>query len=382
MNAKSVISLQRALILALFVGSFFFTITAIADPTSNASGELLVAKEVTLDDAPASAGLTVLSGSRIKTGLGGQVTVNLSKLGRVTLGPDTEAVLTFSEGVVGGELLSGWMVISAPKGVRISHMTADGAVIADGSLSSLLTIDVTSGNTRVESSGASVLSGNKREVVVAGEELEFSRPAGNLSRNENPVITRRPIAASESGIAPRSATEASGLTSLLTTVVRGAVEGITLNHSQAASLIGRNGDRNLDRTIRQANSPDYMRLSIAQQPPTTCGEFNELCANCSIKPDLIFARPKCLTAFVVKLNNVNATSLVSVRPFFNSACFRISPTFPQQVQIPPGGSYPFQISARFCPNNAGQLPQNSQIVIETSTCGKRNVQVAWGIPCR
>ncbi|MGH9855486.1 MAG: hypothetical protein ACREBD_37090, partial [Blastocatellia bacterium] len=109
MNAKSVISLQRALTLALFVGSFFFTI-AIADPASNASGELLVAKEVTLDDAPASAGLTVLSGSRIKTGLGGQVTVNMSKLGRVTLGPNTEAVLTFSEGGVGGELLSGWMV--------------------------------------------------------------------------------------------------------------------------------------------------------------------------------------------------------------------------------------------------------------------------------
>jgi len=382
MNVKPVISPQRALILALFVSSFFFTITAIADPASNVSGELLVAKEVTLDDAPASAGLTVLSGSRIKTSLGGRVTVNLSKLGRVTLGPDTEAVLTFSEGVVGGELLSGWMVISAPKGVRISHLTADGAVIADGSQSSLLTIDVTSGNTRVESSGASVLSGNKREVVVAGEELEFSRLPGNPSMSASSVITRRQIAASENGIASRSTMGASVLTSLLTTVVRGAVEGITLNHSQVVSLDGRDGGRTLDRTIRQASSPDYMRLSVAQQQQTTCGEFNENCANCSVKPDLIFARPKCLTTFAVKLNNVNATSLVSVRPFFSSACFRISPTFPQQVQIPPGGSYPFQISARFCPNNAGQLPQNSQIVIETSTCGKRNVQVAWGTPCQ
>lgn len=372
MNAKPVTGLQQALILALFVG---FSMTAMANPASSASGELLVAKDVTLNDAPGSSGLTVLSGSRIKTGLDGRVTVNLSKLGRVTLGPDTEMVLTFSEGAVGGELLSGWMVISAPKGIRISHSTADGMVVADGAQSSQLTIDVTSGNTRVESSGASVLSGNKKEVVVAGEELEFSRLAGN----PDPVIARRPIAASESGMATRSAVEASGLTSLLTTVVRGAVEGITLNHSQ---IPFRDDVRTLDRTARYANSPDYMRLRVVQSQTTTCGEFHENCADCRIKPQFVLARAKCTTGFIVSFDNVNATSLVSAKPFFSSACFRIRPAFPQQVQIPPGGFYPFQIDARFCPNNAGQLPSNSQIVIQTSTCGTRNVQIAWGIPCR
>jgi len=373
MSAKPVTGLRRSLILALFAG---FSITAMANPTSSASGELLVAKDVALNGAPGSSGLTVLSGSHIKTGLDGRVTVNLSKLGRVTLGPETEMVLTFSEGVVGGALLSGWMVISAPRGVRISHTTADGMIVADGAQSSLLTIDVTSGSTRVESSGASVLSGNKKEVVAAGEELELSRPEGD----PDPVFARRSLAASENGMATRSSMmEASGLTSLLTTVVRGAVEGITLNHSQ---IPFREDVRTLDRTARHANSPDYMRLSIAQHPPTTCGEFNENCANCRINPLFVLARAKCTTGFIVSFDNVNATSFVSAKPFFSSACFRISPAFPQQVQIPPGGFFPFTIDARFCPNNAGQLPSNSTIVIQTSTCGTRNVQVAWGVPCR
>src|SRR5262245_57032375 len=208
MNMKPAISLQRALILTLLVGSFF-TLTAMANPGSKALGELLVAKDVTLNGAPASSGLTVLSGSRIKTNFGGRVTVNLSKLGRVTLGPDTEVVLTFSEGAVGGELLSGWMVISAPKGIKSSNSTADGLVVVDGAKSSMLTIDVTSGKTRVESSGANVLAGSKKEFVAGGEELEFSHSA----ENSDTVIARRPIAASEGSATNRSATEALGLTS-------------------------------------------------------------------------------------------------------------------------------------------------------------------------
>src|SRR5262245_56398327 len=217
-----------------------------ANPGSKALGELLVAKDVTLNGSPASSGLTVLSGSRIKTNLGGRVTVNLSKLGRVTLGPDSEVILTFSDGTVGGQLISGWMVISSPKGVRVSPSTVDGLVVADGAKSSLLTIDVTSGATRVESNGGSVLAGNKEEFVSAGEEIEFGG-AGNAE----PVITRRSIAASGSDIANGSAANAIGLTSLLTTGVRGAIEGITLNHSKLAI---QGGERTFDRAFNHASS--------------------------------------------------------------------------------------------------------------------------------
>lgn len=369
MNIKPVINLQRALIFVLLAGGFFSSV-AIANPASNASGELLVAKDVTLNGATASPGLTVLSGSRIKTNLGGRVTVNLSKLGRVTLGPDTEVVLTFSEGIVGGELLSGWMVISAPKGVRIAHLTADGVVVADGAQSSLLTIDVTSGSTRVESSGANIFSGNKKEFVAAGEELEFS----HSPVDSDSVIARRPIAASESSVANRSATEALGLASLLTAGVRGAVEGLTLNHSR---MPFRAGDRVLDRTIKQASSPDYMRIRPVQEQIITCGVFNENCAGCSINPEVVIARPRRTTEFIVSFNKVKADSLVSVRPFFSSACFRITPAFPQQIPIPPGGATPFTINASMCPANAGRLPQNSLILIQTNTCGTRATQVIW-----
>jgi hypothetical protein len=374
MNFKRSISLQRPLVLALLVG-VVFSLTAMANPNSKSLGELLVAKEVTLNGAPASSGLTVLSGSRIKTTLGGRVTVNLSKLGRVTLGPDTEVILTFSEGAVGGELLSGWMVVSAPKGVRVSPSTIDGLVVADGAQSSLLTIDVTSGNTRVESSGGSILAGGKKEFVAAGEEVEFSRAAGSA----DPIITRRSLAASESGVANPSAAEALGMTSLLTSGVRGAIEGITLNHSQASTQIGA---RTLDRAFSQASSPTYMRISDVQPQAITCGDFNENCANCSIDPLLVKAKAGCAPiGFNVRFVNVRADSVVSVRPFFSNACFRITPSYPQQVAIPPGGSYPFLLDATNCPKNAGQLPQNSQIVIETNTCGTRNVQVEWAPSC-
>jgi hypothetical protein len=365
MNVKPILSLQRGLILALLIGGGV-TMTAVADPASKATGELLAAKKVTLNGAPASAGLTVLSGSRIKTSLGGRVTVNLSSLGRVTIGPNTEMVLTFSDGQIGGELLSGWMVVSAPKGVKISPSTADGVIMADGAKSSLLTVDVTSGSTRVESSGANVLSGSKKEFVAAGEELEFSR----ANTDSEAVIARHPIAASAAAGAPA----ALGLTSLFGTGVRGAVEGITLNHSSAPT---HPGDRPLDRTVNH----DVTRLNSLHDSIITCGDFNENCANCSILPELVKAKPGCAIPFNVSFVNVTADSFVSVRPFFSNACFMITPTYPQVIHIPPGSAAPFLLDATLCPINAGKLPQNSEIVIETDTCGTATIQVEWAPPC-
>jgi hypothetical protein len=345
---------------------------AMADPISTgsgASGELLIAREVSLNGAPASAGLTVLSGSRIRTGLGGRVAVNLGKLGRVTLGPNAEMILTFSERHIGGEILSGWAVVSASRGVMVSTSTADGVAVADGANSSLLIVDVSSGRTRVESSGASVTSEGRKEFVGGGEELEFDRaPHGE--------IVRRPP--NISGSSPETA-RGGGLSSLLKTGFRGTVEGLTLNH--ARGLAGDYGSIPV-RALNAPNRPDYLRVSSTLQQATTCNEFHEDCAHCAVRPDLVLARPKCLSNFNVSLTNVTVNSVVSVRPFFNNACFTISPAYPQQVPISPGGAYPFTLNASSCPSNAGQLPQNSQIVIQTSACGVHTAQISWGPACK
>jgi archaellum component FlaF (FlaF/FlaG flagellin family) len=349
--------------------------SVLADTYSQSWGELLVAKSVTINGVPASSGLTVTSGSRIKTGLGGRVIVNLSNLGKVTLGPDSEMILTFKESTIGGELVSGWAAISSPKGVKVAPTTMDVAVLAEGNQPSMLTVDVTGGSTRVESSGATLFAGNKKEYLTVGEELEV----GKVSDGAEAIFERRPGTFENSRIS-NSTASGQGLGSLLKTGVRGTVEGVTLDHTQALRA---NATVSLSRNVKQPTSSDYMLVNAASSPSiVTCGDFNENCANCSIQPDLVKAKPKCSIGFNVSFINVAADSVVSVRPFFGNACFTITPGFPQQVAIPPGGAYPFQLNAISCPNNAGQLPQNSQIVIESNTCGTRTVMVEWAPPCR
>jgi hypothetical protein len=159
----------------LTVGSFYslVTTTALAQTASKAAGDLSVTGQVTLNGAAAISGATVFSSSRVKTWPKGAATVNLGKLGRIELGPDTEMTLSFSEGTVGGQLLSGRAVVSAPAGVAISVTTSDGAAVADGKQATSLIVDVTCGNTRVASSrgDAKVTSSNKVEYVAAGQEV-------------------------------------------------------------------------------------------------------------------------------------------------------------------------------------------------------------------
>jgi len=335
-------------------------LSAMGIAAARSYGEVLVARGVTVNGTPAGSGLTLISGGRIRTGGDGRATINLGGLGLVKLGPDAEIVLSFANGEIKGELVTGWAVISAPKGVAVSVTTRDGAARASGSSSSMLTVDLTGGQTRVETGGeATVVSGSMSRKVSANESLTVGRSTNDV----NPVFNRASVAAPAD--LPRG-----GMLAAFGSSLRGAVRTITLDRSFE---MPRTYARNL------ARSPEDLRLNSTQQQ-VTCPPFP--CPGCDIDPDLVKARAKCSTYFTVRLNNVNVTSYVSVRPFFSNACFTLFPRYPTQVMIPPGGSAFYNIDGRFCPNNAGSLPQNSQIVIETNTCGKKNVQVEWAVPCR
>lgn len=329
-------------------------------PAARSYGEVLVARGLTVNGTPAGSGLTVISGGRIRTGGDGKATINLGRLGLVKLGPEAEMVINFNNDEITGELVSGWAVISSPKGVAVSVATRDGVARTYGGTGSMLTIDLSGGLTRVESKGeASIISGGISRRVSSGESLTVSRSTNDA----NPVFNRTPISAPAEG--PRG-----GLFEAFGSSLRGAVRTIRLDRNFP---MPRTYARNLVR------SPEDLRLNPEQQqvtcPPSPC-------PGCDIDPDLVKARAKCTTFFVVRLNNVNVTSTVSVRPFFSNACFSIFPNYPTQVTIPPGGSAFYNIDGRFCPNNAGSLPQNSQLVIETNTCGKKNIPVEWAVPCR
>ena len=207
--------------LMLAVGSFYtlVTIPAMAQTAPKASGELAISGPVTLNGTAAISGATVFSDSTLKTGRNGGATVNLGKLGRVELGPESEMTLRFSEGTVGGNLRAGRAVVNAPAGVGISVVTADGIAVSDGKQAAALTVDVTCGNTRVAASrsDAKVTAGNKVEYVAAGQEVQVGQAAAAASR------CTRLSAANQGGMGGLSA---GAIAALIIAGVGGAVAGI------------------------------------------------------------------------------------------------------------------------------------------------------------
>src|SRR5262245_7625357 len=106
--------------------------STLAQTAPKMAGELVSARGATLNNVGAISGLTVFSGSKMKTSSGGTATIALGKSGRFELGSDTEMILSFSSNSVGGELLNGRTVVSVPAGVSVSVMTPEGRIASDG----------------------------------------------------------------------------------------------------------------------------------------------------------------------------------------------------------------------------------------------------------
>jgi hypothetical protein len=199
------------------VSSFSLLVTSstLAQTAAKAAGELSVTGNVSINGTSAISGATIFSESKIKTARNGMATVNLGKLGRVQLGPESEMTLRFADGNVGGNLTSGRAVVSTPAGVAISVATAEGVATADGKNASTLTVDVTCGNTRVAASrsDAKVTAGSKVEYVAAGSEVAVGQQTA-------PRCTRLSTANQSQNLSPGA------LAALIIAGVGGAVAGI------------------------------------------------------------------------------------------------------------------------------------------------------------
>jgi hypothetical protein len=163
------------------VGVFYslITSTAFAQVSPKLVGYLSAKGGVTLNGIPATSGATVFSGSQIKTEANSAAMISLGKMGQIDLQPGSELTLRLEAGSIGGHLRSGRATISAPAGVVVNLATADGVAVADGKQASVLTVDVTAGNTRVASarSEARVTTGNQVEMVAAGQEVSVGAQA-------------------------------------------------------------------------------------------------------------------------------------------------------------------------------------------------------------
>ena len=205
-----------AFAMILGVGSFYplISVSTLAQTAWKGAGDMSIKGSVTVNGTAAISGATVFNESKIKTSRNSGATINLGKLGRVQLGPDSEMTLRFSEGVIGGNLKAGRTIVNANAGVAISVATTEGVATSDGIQSSAMTVDVGRGYTRVAATrnSAKVTSGAKVEHVSAGNEVA-------VGQAKTPQSTR-PTAASGTELST------AGIAALVVAGVGGATAGI------------------------------------------------------------------------------------------------------------------------------------------------------------
>ncbi len=222
-NKMTGIKKATAVILVATVGIFqsLITGTALAQITPQTAGDLSVRGSVTLNGVNAGNGATVFNGGQIKTGSNGTAIINLGKMGQVELASDSELVLKLDSGTIGGNLRSGRATVSAPAGIGVNLLTADGVAVAEGKDATVLSVDVACGNTRVTSSRseAKVTSGNRVEIVAAGQEVAVGAQAGSASRCPR-------MAAATARVGATTALTGGALAALILIGIGGAVAGV------------------------------------------------------------------------------------------------------------------------------------------------------------
>ena len=144
---KSVTTL--GLMLAVFISSTMFVLAA---PDSKAlAGEIIISgsgdkSAVMLNGERTYSGRTFFSSGVIATPETSSAVVNLGKLGRINLAPNSNLSLSFAENQISGKLSSGQIKVFTNEGVSVNIETNDNAVTANQA--SVFTVNVQSGVTQ------------------------------------------------------------------------------------------------------------------------------------------------------------------------------------------------------------------------------------------
>jgi hypothetical protein len=188
--AKSLRVLLSGLCALALAGNYLLQ-PALATGSSAASGQLSLARQVLVNGNSAIAGQTVFSGSRIQVAKQGTAVLNLGKLGRIELGADSDFALRMVGDVIGGELNSGCVTISAPASVNIELNTTKGHITSDGKAPSSLLVGVKNDAASILPTlgTVKVTMGGSSEKASAGEFLKLISDSKNGER-----LVRRPAA--------------------------------------------------------------------------------------------------------------------------------------------------------------------------------------------
>jgi hypothetical protein len=165
-----------------------YSMVVLASPAAKAaSGELMVSGNVTVNGETVVSGGTLFSDSVVTTAENSTVTVNLSKLGRVELTPNSSLRISFTEKGITGLLDSGSAHVSTLAGVAVNFTTKDGAVVVDGSQATSFTVNVIKGVTSLTThSGLALLRvGSTSKQVAAGESASAGTPTPDTGDDDD-----------------------------------------------------------------------------------------------------------------------------------------------------------------------------------------------------
>ncbi len=169
----------KSLWLRNFVGlgllvSLFVSSSMIALAAGNAlSGEITVSgnsidgmqPSVSLNGEKALSGRTFFTSGTISTPEGSSATIDLGKLGRVSMSPNSSLSLNLSDNKISGDLAAGHIRVLNNEGVAVNIRTNDNAVSNDSQAGNF-TVDVTSGSTSTESEVGNVSMANGQPAAA------------------------------------------------------------------------------------------------------------------------------------------------------------------------------------------------------------------------
>jgi len=156
MKKRTKTSVLGVMSLCLSVAVLFSSSTLVlaASGTKSMAAEIVVSgyngsekSSVTLNGEPVSSGRTFYSFGSVSTSDSASATINLGKLGRVTMLPGTKLDVSFTENSISGDLSAGHIEVFNNAGVAVNIHTPDNVVTNDSTQANSMSVDVTSGST-------------------------------------------------------------------------------------------------------------------------------------------------------------------------------------------------------------------------------------------
>ena len=160
------------LMVAVFISSTMFVLAA--PDSKSLAAEIIISgsgenSAVMLNGERAYSGRTFFSSGVIATPETSSATVNLGKLGRINLSPNSRLSLSFSENSISGNLSAGQIKIFSSQGVSVNIETSDNVVTNDANQSGVFMVNVQSGVTQAIAESGSIALKNGQPAQTTGQ---------------------------------------------------------------------------------------------------------------------------------------------------------------------------------------------------------------------